>query len=397
MSAARILLADKEPEYCRALARALSNSRQCLEVTSARLESGGNRKIDGKTAFHEYDLILLGGYPEETAEEIGRRARDTGKVILLTDYMVESLMKQSCTEEKHYWRLYKYSSVNEILSGLSFLLGLVSGKKGLLRNSTATSIIGFYSAGGGAGKSTVAVGTSRELSRHHDKRVLYLSFEDMPAAELYFEHHPEGRNIGDYLYYLLEKENDNLCGRPESFTSSDDYGVEAFFASKGRNDLNYLSRDELMRFLKTISDCGRYDYIALEMRSDLAEDTLFLLDQCEKVVLIRNDDPVSELKNRKFLAYIERMEAFKPKDKFLLAVNRTGFREKDWIESGDNCEKKLKRIDIEKDEHSFRFALNHLDIDINRGFGEGIRKIAGEIALKSAGKEYGGCMGNSVP
>jgi len=387
MSAAKILLADNDPEYCGALARAVSNSQQWLEVTVVRLETGGKRKIDGKTAFHEYDLILLGGYPEEMAAEISRRIRDAGRVVLLTDYMVESLVKQSRRQENRYWRIYKYSAVNEIMSDLSYLLGLVSGKKGFLRNGTAPAMVGFYSIGGGAGKSAVAIGTSRELSRHYDKKVLFLSFEEIPAIELYFDHNPESRNIGDFLYYLFEKENESLSRRPECFTSSDDYGVEAFYPSKGRNDLNYLSRDELMSFLKAISDSGRYDYITMEMKSDLADETMFLLAQCGKVVLIRNDDPVSELKNRKFLAYMEKLDTFNLKDKFLLAVNRTGFRETGWSDGADLYDKDLKRIEIEKDEQSFRFALNHLEIDINHAFGEGIRKVAGEIALAGAGKE----------
>ena len=97
---------------------------------------------------------------------------------------------------------------------------------------------------------------------------------------------------------------------PEGFTSSDDYGVETFYPSQGRNDLNYLTQEELLRFLKVISDSGRYNLIALELKSDLSEETLFLMDQCAKIILIRTDDPMSEFKNRKFITYMEKLSAF---------------------------------------------------------------------------------------
>lgn len=397
MGACRILLADKDMEYGRALARSVSNLPNEFEITVMNLEAGGKAKVDGRIAFQDYDLILIGGYPEEIAGAISRRLSGASRIVILTEYMAESLIKQSESKENHFWFLYKYVNVNDMISSLSYLTGIVTGKKRLLRRSTAPVLIGFYSIGGGTGKTSVAIGTSRELSRYHDKRVLYLSFEEIPAVEILFKNNPEGRNIGDYLYYLLEKGNENLCSRPESFTSSDDYGVETFYPSKGRNDLNYLSQEELLIFLKILSDSCRYDYIALELKSDLAEGTLFLMDQCGKIILIQSDDPVSEFKNRKFLAYIERVEAFGYKDRFLLAVNRTVCAESGWNDSDGFYNKNIKLIHIEKDENSFRFASEHLDIDINHVFGVGVKKIADEIISSETGKESAKCMENSVP
>lgn len=397
MSAAKILLADKDPDYGRALARAVSNSQNGFAVTVISLECRGKSKIDGKAAFQDHDLILLGGYAEETAGTISRRLSGGSRIVLLTEYMAESLVKQAENEEDHFWYLYKYGSANEILSGLTYLMGVVAGKKSLLRKSTAPVLIGFYSVAGGAGKTAVAVGTSRELSRYHDKRVLYLSFEEIPATELLFKNNPDGRNIGDYLYHLLMKGNGSLCGRPEGFTSSDDYRVEAFYPSQGRNDLNYLTKEELLSFLKAISDSCRYDFIAFELKSDLEEKTLFLMEQCGKIILIQSFDPVSEFKTGKFLAYMEKLGAFRNKDKFLLAVNRADCSEPGQDDNGGFSDKTVKCIHIEKDENSFRYASNRLDIDISHLFGIGVKKIADEIISSETGKETMGCMGNYAP
>ncbi|HWQ77677.1 MAG TPA: hypothetical protein VN381_02615, partial [Anaerovoracaceae bacterium] len=384
-------------DYGRALARAVSNSQSGFAVTVINLEPRGKSKPGEKTAFQDYDLILLGGYSEETARTVGRRVPGGGRVVLLTDTMTESLVKQSELEGDHLWYLYKYGSVNDIISGLSYLMGIVTGRKSLLRKSTAAVWIGFYSVGGGAGKTAVAVGMARELSRYHDKRVLYLSFEEIPAAELIFKNNPDGRDIGDYLYYLLMKGNESLCSRPEGFTASDDYGVETFYSCRGRNDLNHLTQEELTSFLRVISDSGRYDYITLELKSDLEEKTVLLMEQCGKIILIQNDDPVSEFKNRKFIAYMDKLNAFRNKDKFLLAVNRADCSGAGMDEGAGLYDKQMKRIHIEKDDSSFRFTLNHLEIDISHVFGSGIKKIADEIISSETGKENMGCTGNYAP
>jgi cellulose biosynthesis protein BcsQ len=392
----KILLADEDPEYGRALARAVMNSQNGFAVTVTSLKPRGKRKIGAGNAFQDYDLILLGGYPEEAAESLNRSLSGGGRIVMLTDYTVESLTAQAEKEGDHFWYLYKYGKASDMISGLSYLIGMVTGKRSLLRRSSAPLLIGFYSVGGGAGKTVVALGTARELSRYHDKRVLYLSFEEVPAVELLFQNNPDGRNIGDYLYHLLIKGNEALCSRPEAFTFSDDYGVETFYPSKGRNDLNDLKQEELLSFLKIISDSGRYDYIAVELKSDLAEETLFLMEQCAKIILIRNDDPVSEFKNRKFIAYMEKLSVFRQRDRFLLVVNRADCPGSGWDGSGDSRDP-VRIVRIEKDENSFRFASNRLDIDISHIFGVGIKKIAEEIISAEAGKENRECMVSCVP
>ena len=110
MSEGKILLADKDPDYGRALAKAVTNSQNGFSVTFISLErrhqspeSRGKTKIDGRVAFQDYDLILLGGYPAETAEAISRDLSGGSRIVILTEYMVESLVKQSEKEANHLW------------------------------------------------------------------------------------------------------------------------------------------------------------------------------------------------------------------------------------------------------------------------------------------------------
>jgi len=240
---------------------------------------------------------------------------------------------------------------------------------------------------GGTGKTCAALGISRELSRFNDKKVIYIRFEEMPATELFIGNHPQNRNIGDYLYYLFEKNNLSLCSRPAGFTSADHYGVETFYPTKGRNDLSYLTQQELIHFLKILSDSCRYDYITLDLKSDLSEDTLFLANLCGKIILLQNDDPVSELKTRKLISYLAQKDFDGLKERVILAVNRSLGSEHDNRDYGDVFYSQIKKIYIEKDENSFHSSSGHMDIDINHAFGVGIKKITDELLLQTKKEE----------
>ena len=70
-------------------------------------------------------------------------------LVILTEYIVENLMKQSENEGNHFWYIYKYTNVNNIISDLNYLIGSITGKKNLLKKSSAPNLIGFYSISGG--------------------------------------------------------------------------------------------------------------------------------------------------------------------------------------------------------------------------------------------------------
>lgn len=392
MGASRLLIADNDMEYGRALARAISNLHSEFEVAIIRGEELDRHIKNSKIDFHKYSLILIGGFPDRTAEEIGGRIPNSGCVIILTEDAVENLKIQAENPERKFWYIFKYCNVSDLISDLNFLIAYLTGKKRFLKKSFAPELIGFYSICGGAGNTVCAFGTSKELSRHHDKKVLYLSFEEMPATELLIKYNTRNLTIGDYLYYLLEKQNVNLCSHPEGFTYADDYGVESFLPSSGPNDLNDLTQEELIAFLKIISDSCRYDYVVLDFNTRLSGETLFLMNLCSKIIVLQNDNPVSKFKTGKLMAYLSKLSNFNDKDRFLIVVNHTdspGITE-------DTEETGCKMICIEQDENSFRFARNHLEIDIYHGFGIGIKKIADEIISAESGKGELKCMENSA-
>ncbi|MDD4566173.1 MAG: hypothetical protein PHE79_11950 [Eubacteriales bacterium] len=372
----KILLIEKDKEYGRALATAMSNLQNDFEITIIDFEEDKE-----KEPFDSFDLILIGGYSLKNLKSRAFLELYMRKLVILTEYPTEVLLKQIKNENRKCWYLYKYVRLSEMVSDLSFLTTLLTGKKHYTKNSITPNMISFYSAGGGVGKTAIAIAAARELSRFHDKKILYLSFEDIPDTELYIKSKPLSRNIGDYLYYLLEKQDDNLCGRLESFVSKDNYGVETFFPSGGLNDLRQLSNEELNNFLETICNSNRYDFIIMDLNCDLSKDTQFLLEQCNKIVLIQSDRPVSGFKNRKLITHMENIGLIKSLEVLLLVINKRAGHDFDPDHNEDDNTKKYRQIYIEDDKASFSFVNNSMEISINHSFGIGVKKIADELLI----------------
>jgi len=375
----KILLFEKDLNYRRAIAIAMSNSGSDFEITIAEFEEVKEKEY--KKLLDRFDLILIGGYTLENLESHVYFESHMSKLVILTEYPAEPLLNQVKKENRKYWYLYKYVRLSEMVSDLSFLLTLLTGKKHYMRNYIAPNMIGFYSAGGGVGKTAIAIATARELSRFHDKRILYLNFEDIPDTELYIKIHSVGRNISDYLYFLLEKQEGNLCGRLESFVSCDTYGVETFNPSSCFNDLRELSIEELKIFLESICESNRYDFILLDLNCDLSMDTQLLLKRCKKIVLIQSDRPVSNFKSQKLITNIERLGLIKSIEELLFVINMKAGCDMD-IDNYEDCNTgKYRQIYIEDDKASFSFINSSMEISINHAFGVGVKKIADELLI----------------
>ncbi len=401
----RILIAETDLEYALALADALSGYLKEFEVSVRQVDFHDYGATIEMIASQDHELVLLGGCPDHMEASLLFCGQALERIIVLTEYKVQDLLKQSEREGAHLWYIFKYQNVNHIISDLNYLVGAITGKRSLLRKSTAPDLIGFYSMAGGTGKTAVAAGTSRELSRHHDKKVLFLSFEEIPTTSLLFGSNHNNRNLGDYLYFLLEKRDEELCSAPHCFTAADSYGVESFYPTNGRNDLNELKPDELVHFIKILSDSCRYDYIIMDLRNDLSDQTMFLMNLCSKIVIVEDNSPVSRFKNRKCIDYLDRKKTLPYQNRVIIAVNRSAGSDLDMEEEQDllaederGAYRYLKRIHIEDDDCSFRYVRNCLDVDINHSFGIGIKKLTNEIMMGTFSEEgrEKGCTENSV-
>ncbi|QOX62925.1 hypothetical protein FRZ06_06010 [Anoxybacterium hadale] len=364
---ARLFIAYNEREYGFALARAISGIHKGFDVTI--LSCNSVLENDSILFSEQWDFLLTDcGLDSLFADRLQNQTIKK-RSIVLTETIPEMISKQISKEDSGLWQVYKYAPVNEILNDLNFLFAYLTDKK-IVNPYLKTSLIGVLGVSGGVGSSSIAIGLARELSRYHDKKILYLSFEELPATEMYVTFGCGCRKISDFLYYLFEKQDDEICSHLEGFTTKDDFGVGFFCPSRGRNDLRSLTKDDLAYLIKYLTDSCSYDYILIDFNHDISPETWELLTYCTRLILVHKDDPVSFQKQRKLEDYFRKGSAPISEDAMIHVRN--------FNDGGHPSNENV--IVIDTDENSFCHQGEQLGIDISQTFGIGIKHIA-EIVL----------------
>lgn len=191
--------------------------------------------------------------------------------------------------ENRQFRLYKYSNVRQLAGELLFIYTFLTGRKAIPIKNQDTKIAVFGAAEGGVGCTSAAVAFAQDLRRFHNKKVLYISMEELESTLEYMEPFPEGRSISQYLYYLFNDDSRERFPFIESFLVFDYYGVDAFLPSPGRNVLKSLSAEEMQYFISAAMDTGRYDFLVVDAGCSLDKSTLCCYEMANYICLVTRD------------------------------------------------------------------------------------------------------------
>lgn len=175
--------------------------------------------------------------------------------------------------------IFKYTSIkeifNEIIGKSADVLNVdVSAKK-------ETQIILVYSACGGVGKTTVAMGISACLTKNY-KRVLYINAGHLQAFQHLLDN--ETPIAAADVYAKLAKASDNIYDeikhviRKEQFTY-----LPPFKAALMSLGLKYSLYEKIILSAKKSTD---YDYIVVDADSTFDEDKAQLFGIADKVIIV---------------------------------------------------------------------------------------------------------------
>lgn len=349
-----IILATDDFDYAKALANCVTSENKAMLFTVISEET-----LMKYNSFDDFDLVL-------TDYMITHRIADCIK-------LVEKPIKDQNTQQEPL--LYRYDTAENLIKALIRFYCIKKGRAYVSYSGKSSKTVLFCSPQGGTGKTSVALGLAQELTKYHGKRMLYVNYEEFEATDRYFKR-DERKTLPNYLYHL--ETGNELSSVTDNFTIADEYGVQTFSASEGRNQLKLLSIQELAKFIEKIQVSGQFDYIFIDGEASLNDQTVWLISVCDKVCIINREE--NDAREKHFYSYLEFHLGKQVFDKIINVINLV--KGKDENESKEE----LQNIYIDYDEDSFTNLENEesllfTKINIEREFGRGIRLLSKKLTL----------------
>lgn len=275
MAKPRIIIADTDISYIVPLQ---------LKFVEEFFEKIELEIIDNKDYFTELfstpqkaDILIV----SEELYDPSLQRHNISNIFLMTEQYEEDQ-----TAELNVNRIFKYTSIKEILNEIT---GKSAGALNISSNTNKeTQIVLVYSACGGAGKTTIALGISACLTKNY-KRVLYINAGRLQSFQRLLEN--QSAITASDVYAKLVSPNENSYNdikhviRQELF-----YYLPPFKASLMSLGLDYSVYENIAVGAKKSAD---YDYIVIDTDTSFDESKAKLLGIADKVILVTKQNSAS--------------------------------------------------------------------------------------------------------
>lgn len=185
-------------------------------------------------------------------------------------------------------RIFKYTSIKEIFNEIT---GKSADVLKLEKNGKQeTQVILFYSASGGTGKTTAAMGVSASLTKNY-KRVLYINAAHLQVFQHMLENH-SAITAAD-VYAKLTSATDSIYSDIKHVIRKEQFSyLPPFKAALMSLGLSYSVFEKIIASAKK---SGEYDFIVVDADVTFDEDKAALLNIADKVILVTNQNLASVL------------------------------------------------------------------------------------------------------
>ncbi len=182
---------------------------------------------------------------------------------------------------------------------LSIYAEKIQGITGLRMEDDQCRVIGFGSAAGGAGASTMAASCALHYAMN-GKKVLYLNLERFGSSDLFFS--ADGQFDMSDVVFALKEQKANFSLKLESCVRQDARGVYFFEKPKVALDMMELSAEENLRLLRELRLSGSYDYIIVDSDFNIDKDHIDIYRSMHEIVITVDG---SEIGNQKTISMLQ--------------------------------------------------------------------------------------------
>lgn len=239
-----------------------------------------------------------------------------------------------------------------------------------------TRVIGVFSPGGGAGKSTISLAISLRCEQR-GLSVFYLNFENIPSTPLFFDCFSEN-NLSHILYFLKEKSK-NLGLKIEGTSLENSCGGIHYFAPPDNPfEMDEITGEDIAELIKQIKVLGKYDTIVVDMSSVIDEKNMEIFKMCDRIVCINTPYAGSQVKTTQFFKIFnmtQNKELTGIRDKIIPVLNKYQDRGVDFYENEDKSEE----IRIPEMPEIFFNVGGRLEMSLSNPFGEAVNLLVSRM------------------
>ncbi len=215
-------------------------------------------------------------------------------------------MRSGCTEY-----LIKPVDRDQILEALA----RVGGRKKEKREPTTGQTLGFLSAKGGTGATTLAIHLGAHLARQHGKKTLLVDLHpDLGDASVFL-----ALTRHQYHFYDLAENAHRLDAEfLQGFVIEHPSGLEVLPAPDGVDTPRRVGTDALQRIMDFLR--MQYEFVVVDCFPALTEETMTVIDVADQLYLVATPE-IPALRNvARHLEFLGRFDY--PRDKIRVVINR---------------------------------------------------------------------------
>lgn len=193
-------------------------------------------------------------------------------------FVMNEQYNEEQTADHNVTPVFKYTSIKEIFNEI------IGKSADVLKEESAsqeTKIVLFYSASGGTGKTTVAMGIANSLTKGY-KRVLYINTERLQTFQYMLNNHTAVTDA--VVYSKLSAAAENIYSEIKHVIRKEVFSyLPPFKAALMSLGLSYSVYEKIITSAKK---SGEFDYIIVDADMTFDEDKARLLDVADKVVVV---------------------------------------------------------------------------------------------------------------
>ena len=228
-----------------------------------------------------YDILLL-------SDRFGEVEDARGIFVYLTD-------KSDVQKLNGIKAICKYQSIDKIYNELAELYAQERNEYTFTggNDDIACPVIGFTSAAGGTGKTSLSVAYARKLAEQ-GYQVLYISLESYASLDNFFDEKGDA-SLSNVLFSLKCKKG-NLVAKINNSVRQIYGGIYYIASADNPMEVVEVKKDEWKEFFEAATGTGKYNCVVVDLPDAITDVAHSVMNCIDKIIVVTDGRDISTFK-----------------------------------------------------------------------------------------------------